>query len=318
MAAKILIVGDFYPSVITELKDHFEILHLKSKDEFASLSQEERAQIAGLASFGWGPESVIDALPGLKVISSFGVGYDGVAAAYAAERGVVVCHTPNVLNDDVANTTIMLILATMRRLIAQERHARDGSWEREGNAPLTRSIAGKTVGIVGLGRIGEAIAEKLTVFNCDVVYHSRTKKDVPLPYYGDLEDMAKASDVLVVITPGGPETKHLINRKIIDALGPEGTLVNISRGSVVDEEALVAALQDRRLGGAGLDVFENEPAIPDALKAMDNVTLTPHVGSATVETRQAMADLVVENLITFFRDGKPTAPVPESQSLIKD
>jgi len=316
LPTKVLVVGDFYPSVIRDLKEEFEVRHLKKRDDFAALSADELADVEGFATFGWAPADLIDAMPKLKCISSFGVGYDGVAAQHAAEKGIVACHTPNVLNDDVANTTILLILATMRRLIEQDAYARVGGWEHQGEAPLTTSIAGKTVGIVGLGRIGEAIAHKLSVFNCTVVYHSRNKKDVDYKYYADLKEMAEASDVLVCITPGGPATKHLINREIIDALGPDGTLVNISRGSVVDEQALVVALQDGRLGGAGLDVFENEPKIPDALKDMKNVTLTPHVGSATVETRQAMADLVVENMITFFKDGKPTAPVPEAQGLL--
>ena len=316
MLHNILVVGDFFPSVISDLNEHFEVRHVLTKEEFHALSEEERAEAEGFASFGWAPAEVIDAMPNLKLISSFGVGYDGVAARHAADKGIVTCHTPDVLNDDVANTTIMLLLATMRRLIPQDAWARSGDWEKHGNAPLTTSIAGKTVGIVGLGRIGEAIAHKLTVFNCEVVYHSRTKKEAGLKYYPDLTGMARDSDVLIVITPGGPETKHLINREVIDALGPDGTLVNISRGSVVDEEALIAALQDGRLGAAGLDVFENEPHIPDALKAMDNVTLAPHVGSATVETRQAMADLVDENIVTFFKDGKQTAPVPEAQGLV--
>ncbi len=317
MSHQILVVGNFFPSVIQNLEQHFEVRHLLSTEEFHNLSEQDLADVDGFASFGWAPAEVIDKMPSLKLISSFGVGYDGVAAQHAADKGIVTCHTPNVLNDDVANTTIMLILATMRRLIAQDAWARDGRWEREGNAPLTTSIAGKTVGIVGLGRIGEAIAHKLSVFNCEVVYHSRSKKDVSLRYYADLIEMAADSDVLVVITPGGPETHHLINQPIIDALGPEGTLVNISRGSVVDENALVAALQEGRLGSAGLDVFENEPHITDALKAMEHITLAPHVGSATHETRQAMSDLVVENIIGFFRDGRPKAAVPEAQPLLE-
>ncbi len=316
MSQNILAIGNFFPSVIQDLEQHFKVRNVLSKEEFAALSEEDLAEVDGFACFGWAPADVIDMMPNLKLISSFGVGYDGVAAKHAADKGIVTCHTPNVLNDDVANTTIMLILVTMRRLIAQDAWARDGRWEREGNAPLTTSIAGKTVGIVGLGRIGEAIAHKLSVFNCEVVYHSRNKKDVSLRYYGDLIEMAHDSDVLVVITPGGPQTHHLINEQVINALGPDGTLVNVARGSVVDEQALIAALQDGRLGSAGLDVFENEPHIPDALKAMEHVTLAPHVGSATHETRQAMSDLVVENIISFFRDGRPIAAVPEAQALL--
>ena len=200
----------------------------------------------------------------------------------------------------------------------QNQYLRDGRWISEGNAPLTRSIAGKKVGIVGLGRIGEAIAHKLTVFNCEVVYHSRNQKpDVTLAYYGNLVDMARDSDVLIVITPGGPATNKLINKEVIEALGPEGTLINVARGTVVDEAEMVAALQDGRLGSAGLDVFEEEPKVPEVLFDMPNVVLTPHVASATQETRQAMSDLVVENLITYFESGAPVTPVPESADLVK-
>ena len=275
------------------------------------------SNIEGFASFGWAPADVIDRMPNLKLISSFGVGYDGVDAAHAASKGVIVTHTPNVLNDDVANTTIALILTTMRRIVEQDKYLRAGRWVSEGNAPLTRSIAGKTVGIVGLGRIGEAIAHKLSVFNCTTVYHSRNEKDgVDYRYYGDLLEMATDCDVLIAITPGGPATNKLINRKVMDALGPEGTLINVARGSVVDEAEMVLALQEGRLGAAGLDVFEQEPKVPTELFDMDNVVLTPHVASATWETRQAMSDLVVENLTHYFEKGAPVTPVPECADLV--
>lgn len=317
MDTEVLVVGNFFPSVLEDLKKEFSVLHLQNADELASTDDAALVNIAGLASFGWAPKEVIDRLPGLKLISSFGVGYDGVAADYAASKGVIATHTPNVLNDDVANTTIALILTTMRRIVEQDKYLRAGRWVKEGNAPLTRSIAGKTVGIVGLGRIGEAIAHKLSVFNCEVVYHSRNKKpESPLKYYGSLVDMAKDSDVLIAITPGGPATNKLINRDVMDALGPEGTLINVARGSVVDEAELVKALQDGRLGAAGLDVFEAEPNVPEELFAMDNVVLTPHVASATWETRQAMSDLVVGNLVTYFKDGAPVTPVPECADLV--
>ena len=318
MATEVLVLGKFFPSVMNELNAKYDVLHLSDENEFSNLPDDALANVEGYVTHGWAPAEFIDRMPRLKVISSHGVGYDGVAADYAASKGVVVTHTPNVLNDDVANTTIMLILATMRRLIEQNQYLRDGRWISEGNAPLTRSIAGKKVGIVGLGRIGEAIAHKLSVFNCEVVYHSRNQKpEVTLPYYGNLVDMASDCDVLIVITPGGAATNKLINKEVIDALGPEGTLINVARGTVVDEAEMVAALQDGRLGSAGLDVFEDEPKVPEVLFDMPNVVLTPHVASATQETRQAMSDLVVENLIKFFEDGAPVAPVPESAGLLK-
>lgn len=257
-----------------------------------------------------------DLLPNLKVISSFGVGYDMIDAEYAAKQGVVVTHTPNVLNADVANTAIMMLLAISRRLVPQEAWARSGSWAQKGDAPLTTSIEGKPVGIVGLGRIGKAIGEKLSVFDCVVNYHSRTKKDdVSWTYFADLTELAKAVDYLIVITPGGPETEKLINADVMNALGPDGTLINLARGSVVDETALIESLKSGKLGAAALDVFENEPNIPAALCEMENVLLLPHVGSATVETRNAMADLVVNNLVAFEQDGKAIAAVPECAHL---
>ena len=316
MSHEVLVVGNFFPSVMNDLQSQFTVLHAENADALSRMDDAQLVNIEGLATFGWAPAALIDRLPKLKLISSFGVGYDGVAATHAAEKGVIVTHTPNVLNDDVANTTILLILATMRRLVEQDRYLRDGRWVKEGNAPLTRSIAGKVVGIVGLGRIGEAIAHKLSVFNCQTVYHSRNPKpQVDHTYYGNLVEMAQDCDILIAITPGGPATNKLINRAVIEALGPEGTLINVARGSVVDETELVSALEDGRLGAAGLDVFEDEPNVPNALIGMDNVVLTPHVASATWETRQALSDLVVENLVTYFGKGAAVSPVPECADL---
>ncbi|MEL6948457.1 MAG: 2-hydroxyacid dehydrogenase [Pseudomonadota bacterium] len=318
MATKVLKVGGFFPSVAEDLAQHFDVVEAADKEAFAAMSADDLRDIEGFASFGWAPADALDRMPNLKIVSSFGVGYDGVAADHAAEKGVVVTHTPNVLNDDVANLAIALALMTDRRLVWNDTYVRAGRWDKEGNTPLTKSIRGKRVGIVGLGRIGEAIAEKLSVFKCETVYHSRNEKPgVPYRYYGDLEAMARDCDMLIVITPGGPATDKLINRTIMEALGPEGTLINIARGSVVDEAEMVLALQEGRLGAAGLDVFEQEPKVPDALYSMDNVVLTPHVASATWETRQDMSNLVVQNLIDFFATGKPVSPVPETAHLVK-
>jgi lactate dehydrogenase-like 2-hydroxyacid dehydrogenase len=257
----------------------------------------------------------MERLPKLKVISNYGVGYDAIDTPAAVERGIVVTHTPDVLNDEVANTAVMLLLACARNLISNEHYLRAGRWQKDGSAPLSTSVRDKLVGFVGFGRIGQTIAEKLHVFGSNIAYHTRNEKDVPYRYYADLIQLASDADFLIVITPGGPETRHLIDNKVIDALGPDGCLINIARGSVVDEQALIAALKTGRLGKAGLDVFENEPIVPDALIAMDNVVLQPHVGSATVETRQAMGDLAVQNLITFHLSGKAVAPVPECRDI---
>ena len=257
------------------------------------------------------PPDVMSALPNLKMISCYGVGYDAIDVEAAKAKGVMVTHTPNVLNAEVATTAIMLMMACYREILRDDAWVRSGDWETKGNAPLTRSVDNQTVGILGLGRIGQAIADKLAPFGTKIVYHSRSKKDVEYQYYDNLTDMARAVDCLICITPGGASTRKIVNREVMDALGPDGTLVNVSRGSVVDEEALIAALQEGRLGWAGLDVFEAEPKVPEVLRALPNVVLLPHVGSATVETRAAMGALTVDNLLQHLADGTVISPVPE-------
>lgn len=260
------------------------------------------------------PADVMATCANLKMVSCYGVGYDAIDTTAAANRGILVTHTPNVLNAEVASTAILLMLASFRNFLHDEAHARSGAWE-QGGAPLSRSADNRRVGILGLGRIGQAIADKLEAFDAEIHYHSRTRKEVPYTYHASLTDMAKAVEVLICITPGGPSTHRIVNAEVMDALGPEGTLINVSRGSVVDEPAMVQALQDGRLGYAALDVFEAEPKIPDALKTMSNVVLLPHVGSATVETRAAMGGLVVDNLIEHLSSGKVLTPVPETAHL---
>ncbi len=307
---RLLQIGSVSDRMKARLEAGFDVIRLEEAD-LAS----EGEGVAAIATTTGVPEDVMAALPDLKVISSYGVGYDNVPAAKAAERGILVSHTPNVLNDEVADTTIMLWLAVSRRLVPAERWARSGDWETKGAFELTHTVRRRKVGILGLGRIGLTIAELATAFDAEVSYHSRSEKDAPYRYYGDLLGMARDVDVLIVITPGGPGTKHLVNREVMDALGPEGILINVARGSVVDEAALVAALSEGTLGAAGLDVFEEEPRIPDALKTMENVVLLPHVGSATVETRQAMGDLVCDNLDQWLKDGRVVTPVPECKFL---
>ncbi len=298
------------------LESGFQVSTLFDKKDQMAFLDEHGADFVAVATFAGVPDAVMAKLPNLKVISSYGVGYDNINAAGAAERGIIVSHTPDVLNDEVADTALMLWLAVSRELLPSERWARSGKWAETGTAyPLTRSVRHRTVGIVGMGRIGQTIAEQVAMFDAKILYHTRSKKDVPYTYHPDLVEMAQASDVLIVITPGGAATRHLISAEVIDALGPEGILVNVARGTVVDENALVAALESGRLGGAGLDVFEDEPRIPDALKTMDNVVLLPHVGSGTVETRAAMGDLVCRNLESWLATGKVVSPVPECRAL---
>jgi lactate dehydrogenase-like 2-hydroxyacid dehydrogenase len=259
--------------------------------------------------------AIMAALINLKAISGYGVGYDAIDVAEAVRRGIVVTHTPNVLNEEVATTALLLLLACYREVLRDDAYVRSGVWQANGNAPLTRSADNQTVGILGLGRIGQAIAQKLTPWNAEIVYHSRTKKDVFYTYYDNLTAMAKDCDVLICITPGGPSTDKLVNAEVMEALGPNGTLINVSRGSVVDETALIAALQSGTLGWAGLDVFEAEPTVPQALRDLPNTVLLPHVGSGTVETRAAMGALTVDNLLQHLKDGTVISAVPECANL---
>jgi lactate dehydrogenase-like 2-hydroxyacid dehydrogenase len=313
----LLQLGNFTQRMEDSLSPHFAIHKLMQAPDRAALLAEVGGSVTAACTDGhWGiPDDVFDACPNLKAVSSYGVGYDAIDTDRAVERGILVGHTPSVLNQEVATTAILMWLAVRRNLIPDEAWARSGQWEKDGNAPLSRSVQGTTVGILGLGRIGLEIARLVEAFGAKVAYSTRSKKEVGYPYYASALELAQAVDTMIVITPGGAETRHLVNKAVLDALGPEGTLLNISRGSVVDEDALVAALADGRLGSAALDVFEAEPKIPDALKTMSNVVLTPHVGSATVETRDAMGDLVCDNLIEWLKSGKMKTPVPECKHL---
>lgn len=317
MKPNLLMIGSVTDRMMNRLTSEFTVLPLPEPDAQAGFLAQNGAEITAVVTDGHNGvrPDIMAALPNLKIVSSYGVGYDAIDADAAAARGVVVTHTPNVLNDEVANTALLLWFAVSRRLVPNDAYVRAGRWENEGSTPLTRSVQGRTVGIVGLGRIGQAIADRLGVFDATVVYHSRSQKDVAYTYYANLVEMAAACDVLICITPGGAGTKHLINRSVIEALGPDGVLVNVSRGSVVDETAMVQALQNGKLGGAGLDVFEFEPKVPAELYAMENVVLQPHVGSATHETRQAMGDLTCDNLSQWLKDGKTLTPVPECGNL---
>ena len=317
MAETILSIGSATDRMLSKMRERFEVVQLTDIRDFDLWAKENGDDVVAVSTFGQDGIAAekLALLPKVKIISGYGVGYDAVDVDGAVARDIIVTHTPDVLNADVANLTILLLLATSRCLVRDDRWARSGNWAAVGDAPLTRSIEGKKVGILGLGRIGNAIAEKLQVFNCEVVYHSRSPKEAPYPYFEDLEAMAEAVDYLVVITPGGKATEKLVNRRILDALGPEGTLINVARGTVVDEEELILALQEGRLGWAGLDVFANEPNIPEALREMENVVLTPHTASATVETRTAMGDLTVDNIFQYLDTGKAITPIPECKHM---
>lgn len=287
---------------------------LKAEFTTHAIETPDLAKVRGFAASGDSkvPGELIAKLPALEIVSVMGVGYDGVDVAEAKRRGVMVTHTPDVLNDDVADLAIGLMMSASRQLPQADRWVRDGHWAAKGAMPLARKMSGARLGLVGMGRIGQAIAKRALAFGMSVAYTSRTpKNELPYAFHANVRDLAKDSDFLVVITPGGEGTRKLINADVLAALGPTGILVNVARGSVVDEAALVDALQRGVIGGAGLDVFENEPQVPQALRDMPHVVLTPHIGSGTAQTRKAMADLAMDNLRAHFA-GKPVkTPVPE-------
>lgn len=311
--ADLFLIGGATDIMLERLGEKFTIHKTNEMDDPEAWLAEHGAKITYVATNGHDgvKPAYMSALPNLKAISCYGVGYDAIDTDAAKAKGVVVTHTPNVLNAEVATTAVLLMLSCYRELLRDDEYARSGRWEAEGSAPLTRSADGQTVGILGLGRIGHAIADKLAPFGTTIVYHSRSKKDVDYRYYDNLTDMARDVDTLICITPGGASTNKIVNRAVMDALGPQGTLINVSRGSVVDEQAMISALQDGRLGWAGLDVFEAEPKVPEALCALSNVVLLPHVGSATHETRAAMGALTVDNLLQHLETGTVISPVPE-------
>ncbi|MEJ2435311.1 MAG: 2-hydroxyacid dehydrogenase [Pseudolabrys sp.] len=257
--------------------------------------------------------ALMQRLPKLEIVSSFGVGYDHVDAKWAGEHGILVTHTPEVLNEEVADTALGLLLCTVREFPQADRYIRAGKWP-VGQYPLTKAtLRNRTVGMVGMGRIGKAIARRLEAFGVPVVYHARNRQPgVSYKYYPKLVDMARDVDTLMVIVPGGPSTKHLINAEVLKALGPNGVLVNMARGSVVDEPALIEALKSRAIYSAGLDVFANEPHVPQELIDMDHVCLFPHLGSSTEVTRAAMDQLVVDNILAWSAGKPPLTPVPET------
>ncbi len=299
-------VGRLREQVAVPLRERYAAV------ELADLEPADADEVVVAVTSGvWGVRREhLDRLPGLRAIVNFGVGYDSTDVEEARRRGVVVAHTPDVLTDCVADTAVWLVLDVMRRLAAADRFVRRGDW-KFGRAPaLTRRVTGARVGILGLGRIGRAVAHRLAAFDADLSYTGRAEKpDAPYRFVPSLVDLARDVDVLVVAAAGGESSRGLVDRAVLDALGPDGFLVNVARGSVVDEAALVAALEEERLGGAGLDVFADEPHVPPALLERDDVTVLPHVGSATVETRQAMADLALANVERFLGDGTLVTPV---------
>ncbi len=311
---ELLIASPMMPMIEEQLDKHFTVERLYKTSDKEKLLADFGPKVRAL---GATPGSKIDAalmskLPKLEIVGSFGVGYDSIDAKWAGQNGIVVTNTPDVLNEEVADTALGLLLATVRQFPQADRYVRAGKWTDK-PFPLTVTLQDRTVGVVGMGRIGKAIAKRLEAFNTPVVYHSRNKADgVSYKHYPDLKQMAKETDVLIVITPGGAATKHLINKEVLEALGPNGIVINVARGSVIDEQALIDALRDKKILSAGLDVFEDEPKVPQALIDMDHVVLLPHVGSASVHCRNLMGQLVVDNLVAWAGGKPPLTPVAET------
>ena len=309
---ELLTVAKLAPFLMEPLQSAFTVherLHEGDGAAFARIAPSIRA-ICGSGESKVGAELMAQ-LPALEIVSIMGVGYDGVDVAAAKARGVTVAHTPDVLNDDVADLALALMLNIARRIPQADQYVRQGRWPT-GPMPLARKMSGARLGIVGMGRIGQAIADRARAFGMSIAYTARSAKPaLPYAFHATPRALAAASDFLVVITPGGAATRKLIDAEVLRALGPSGYLINVARGSVVDEAALIEALQHRRIAGAGLDVFENEPNVPEALRALDNVVLVPHIGSATTQTRHAMAARAFDNLQAHFAGQPLPSAVPE-------
>lgn len=302
-----------FPHTQERLAKHFDVIELWKAPDAQAAIDARKDEIAVLVTSAMTPTraDLIDQLPNLKAICSQGVGYDAIDVKHAQQKGIQVSNTPDVLNDCVADLAFGLLLATARKLGHAERYVRAGQWGGDIAFPLGTKVSHKKLGIVGLGRIGMAIAQRATGFDMEVRYHNRRQReDVTLGYEPSLTELASWSDFLVVATVGGASTRKLIDQQVLRALGPKGILINISRGSVIDEQAMVAALVSGELGGAGLDVYESEPTVPDALKTLDNVVILPHIASATNETRLGMLNLVLDNVDAYATTGKLLTPVP--------
>ena len=313
-SAELLLVAFFPPFLVADLKEEYILHDLFNADDPEALLAEVGPRIRGIVAGGMqGPDAdLINRLENLEIISSFSVGFDATDVVAAQNRDVIVTHTPDVLTDDVADLGMAFIIMAPRRIAEAERHLRAGKWQ-QARMDLGTNVRGKKLGIVGLGRVGGAVAKRAEGFGLDIGFHDIVAKEAPYRSYPDLISMAEDSDILFVSCQGGETTRNLINGPVFDALGSKGFLINVARGTIVDEDALIAALQEKRIAGAAVDVFRDEPNAPEALMATENVVMTPHIASSTHETRRAMADLVLSNLRAHFA-GKPVpTPVPDQR-----
>jgi lactate dehydrogenase-like 2-hydroxyacid dehydrogenase len=313
---EVLLIGPPKPVVVNGLTAAFNMIKfsdVKDPDKFFAETAPHLRAIAVSATEERIPGALMSRFPRLEIVSSFGVGYDHVEVAWAAAHGVTVTNTPDVLTEEVADTALGLLLCTAREFPQAERYLRAGKWAQKGYPLSKATLRNRTVGLVGMGRIGQAIARRLDAMQVPVVYHSRRPAaGVAYKHYPKLIDMARDVDVLLVITPGGAATKNLIDAEVLAALGRDGILINMARGSVVDEPALIKALQDKTIMSAGLDVYQHEPEVPPELIAMDHVVLFPHLGSASVATRERMDQLIVDNLVAWASGKPPLTPVAET------
>jgi lactate dehydrogenase-like 2-hydroxyacid dehydrogenase len=311
----ILITAPMHAAVAARLGERFTLHRLWEKVDPEAFLASHGTTIRGIATstlYGRVGHTLFSQLPALEIVASFGVGYDNVDAEAAATRGIIVTNTPGVLDDEVADFAIGLLLATIRQLPQAERFLREGRWSGS-SFPLSPTLRGRRIGILGLGAIGKAIARRLEGFDVAIAYHGRNRQDaVAYPWYPTPLALAEACDTLIAILPGGVATRHIVDTEVLKALGVNGVLVNVARGSVVDEDALIAAIEDRTILAAGLDVYTSEPHVPPALLALPNVVLMPHIGSASEHTREAMGRLVADNLIGWFESGRPLTPVAET------
>ncbi|RMC36516.1 2-hydroxyacid dehydrogenase [Paracoccus alkanivorans] len=310
---QIIAIGPYSDRDATALEQDFDARRVASLAEMAELPEAERKDILAVAFMGHDPfdGARMDLLPSLKAIANFGVGYDAIDVEAASSRGIRVTNTPDVLNDDVADLAVAMWIAQARDFEPAMQHLRSGDWGRGRKLPLARKASGRKVGILGLGRIGREIADRLAGFKCEIHYQSRSRKDTPegWTYHADPVDLARAADDLFVAVVGGPQTEGFVSAEVIEALGPDGVIVNISRGTVIDEEALIAALESGAIRGAALDVFKGEPQVDPRLIGMKNLLPLPHIGSATAETRAAMGELQRRNLRAMLDGREPETPV---------
>jgi lactate dehydrogenase-like 2-hydroxyacid dehydrogenase len=311
----LLIYGPRKPVVDNGFSERFVRHNFETKGDLDRLTPEIAEKIRGIAVTGLRPadKTVLSRFPKLEIVSSFGVGYDHVDSAYARDHGIIVTNTPDVLTEEVADTAVGLLISVLREFIKADRYLRSGLWMTQDYPLSVGSLRDRKVGMVGMGRIGQAIARRLDAARVPVVYHSRNPAaGVSHQHYPYLIEMATAVDTLIVITPGGAATANMINADVMKALGPRGVIINLARGTVIDEPALIAALKSGTILAAGLDVFAKEPIVPDELKTMQNVILLPHIGSASLVTRNAMDQLVVDNLKTWFSGKAPLTPIAET------